>query len=262
MVTRRRAGTESARSAGAVLAGCAGWSIPAESREAFPAAGTHLKRYAARFPAVEIDSSFHRPHRAVTYAKWAAGVPETFRFAVKLPKAITHELRLVGTGALLDEFLAQVAGLGSKLGCLLVQLPPSLAHEAATASRFFKALRARHDGPVALEPRHASWFEAAATRQLVQQRIARVAADPACVPAAAEPAGDPRTVYIRLHGSPRRYWSSYDEPFLDALAARLRAALASGADTAWCVFDNTASGAATANALSLQARLQSSTSTR
>jgi uncharacterized protein YecE (DUF72 family) len=234
--------------------GTAGWSLPKAEQHAFPEEGTHLERYAARLPAVEINSSFYRPHRPATYARWAASVPAGFGFAVKVPRTITHERRLHDVGDLLDAFLGEARALGPSLGCLLVQLPPSLRHDARVADAFLVALRARHDGAVALEPRHPSWFTPEAERPLLAHGVARVAADPARVPEAAEPAGDPRLVYVRLHGSPRIYYSDYDAAYLDALAVRLRA-LVDRADDVWCIFDNTALGCATANARALQARL-------
>lgn len=103
--------------------------------------------------------SFYRPHQCASYARWAASVPDHFRFSVRLPKTITHQQRLQSCAPLLDDFLAQAGGLGGKLGCLPVQLPPSLAFDAAVAGDFLRDLRRRHAGPVALEPRHASWFE-------------------------------------------------------------------------------------------------------
>src|SRR5690349_12428290 len=69
-----------------VRVGCAGWSLPKEHADRFPAEGSHLERYAACFPAVEINSSFYKPHRPTTYARWAASVPPDFRFSVKVPK--------------------------------------------------------------------------------------------------------------------------------------------------------------------------------
>ncbi len=251
----------------AAYVGCAGWSLPRDAQPRFPAEGTHLARYAARFPAVEINSSFYRPHRPATYARWAATVPSGFRFSVKLPRAITHERRLGAAEPLLDAFLAAAGALGPALGCLLVQLPPSLAFDPAVAGAFWAALRARHAGPVAAEPRHASWFTPEADRLLGAWQVGRVAADPARVPAAAEPGGWAGTVYYRLHGSPRTYYSAYDAAALDALAARLRPPVAAragppagpGAPPAWCVFDNTALGAATANALDLLERLAAGT---
>ena len=235
--------------------GCAGWSLPRDAQAMFPAEGTHLQRYAARFPAVEINSSFYRPHRPATYARWAASVGETFRFTVKLPRSITHERRLRDVTAPLEAFVGQATALGEKLGAVLVQLPPSLDFTAGIAHDFLAALRARFSGHVALEPRHAAWFGPAATDLLMAHRIARVAADPAPVPAAAEPGGWMEPVYLRLHGSPRMYYSPYDEHYLDALAIRLLQFARSA--TVWCMFDNTALGAATPDALGLLKRLSS-----
>ena len=41
----------------------------------------HLERYARRLSAAEINSSFYRPHQRKTYERWAASVPDDFRFA-------------------------------------------------------------------------------------------------------------------------------------------------------------------------------------
>lgn len=233
-----------------LLVGTAGWSLPRDTWTHFPAVGSHLQRYAAVLPMAEINSSFYRPHAIATYARWAGSVPPGFRFSVKLPKALTHGARLVDTEAALDGFLAQIAGLGDRLGALLVQLPPSLAWDAAVAEHFLGALRARHAGAVALEPRHASWFTAAADAQLRHHRVARVLADPVLHAPGAAPGGWPGLVYLRLHGSPHIYRSAYDDALVRALADRIARAQAEGS-AVWCVFDNTASGAATHNALAL-----------
>lgn len=235
-----------------VRIGCAGWSLPRSEQERFPAAGSHLERYAARFDAVEINSSFHRPHRPSTYARWSASVPDSFRFSVKLPKTITHGLRLRSAREPLAAFLAEAAGLGDKLGCLLVQLPPSLDFDRAVAEGFFADLRALTPVPVACEPRHASWFTPEVDGLLAEMRVARVAADPARVPEAGETGGWRGLLYHRLHGSPRIYYSAYSEEYLDDLARRIRED--DGRDI-WCIFDNTTLGAATGNALSLRTRL-------
>jgi uncharacterized protein YecE (DUF72 family) len=231
--------------------GTAGWAIPRRVAEAFPVEGSGLERYAARFSAAEINSTFYRSHRPGTLERWAAATPDAFCFSAKLPKTITHERKLADCGGLLEVFLGEVGALGGKLGPLLVQLPPKLAFDAETAGGFFRAFRAGHGGAVVCEPRHASWFEAEADALLREMRVARVAADPAVVPEAAVPGGWPGLVYHRLHGAPRLYFSEYEPAALDALAERLRA---STVET-WCVFDNTASGAAAANALAVLDRL-------
>src|ERR1700735_1146646 len=116
-------------SSAAMRIGCAGWNVPKQHMAVFSAAGSHLHRYARQFNAVEINSSFYRPHRRSTYERWAASVPKDFRFSAKLPRAITHHARLADPEAALDVFAAEVLGLGEKLGPLLAQLPPSLAFD-------------------------------------------------------------------------------------------------------------------------------------
>lgn len=231
----------------AISIGCAGWALRKEHAPSFPAVGTHLTRYAGRLPAVEINSSFYKPHKPATYAKWAASVPEGFRFAVKVPREATHTRRLVGTEDVLDRFLAEATSLGKKLGPLLVQLPPSLTFSVTVADKFFASLRERFDGDVVLEPRHASWFESGAETLVAKHRVARVSADPAVVEGAGEPGGWDGLVYYRLHGSPKVYYSAYSDAYLEALADKITAAAESA--SVWCIFDNTAEGAATANAL-------------
>jgi uncharacterized protein YecE (DUF72 family) len=234
--------------------GIAGWSIRREHADKFSQTGTHLERYASVFNAVEINSCFYRPHRFSTYERWAASVPETFRFAVKIPKVITHEARLVDAAPAVDRFLAETAGLGEKRGPVLVQLPPSLAFERAVAQRFFGELRDRFDGDVVFEPRHETWFTPDVESLLVDHRVARVAADPARVPAAGVPAGYDRIVYLRLHGSPRIYYSAYPAEELERITALIEQKADLGISS-WCIFDNTALGAATADALAVRSQL-------
>jgi uncharacterized protein YecE (DUF72 family) len=241
--------------------GTAGWSLPREEQSRFPGEGSHLERYASVFHAAEINSTFHRPHRRSTFERWAHSVPRSFRFSVKLPKTITHERRLSRTQPLLDAFISDVEPLGQRVGCLLVQLPPSLELAPRTARSFFAALRERYDGAIAVEPRHASWFTAPADRMLERARICRVAADPPKAAGGGEPGGCQEMAYFRLHGWPRVYYSSYDDAFLDRLADRLRA-LRRERIPAWCIFDNTTLGAGTANALALQARLDDQAGSR
>lgn len=232
--------------------GTAGWGISARHREFFPPSGSGLERYAGRLNAVEINSSFYRPHRRATYEKWAASVPGGFRFSVKMPKAITHERRLVECAEALDEFLGQAEGLGPKLGALLVQLPPSLRFDASSAGPFLRLLRDRTAAGIALEPRHASWLAEEPEALLRGLRIARVAADPDRPRGAASPGGWEGLAYFRFHGTPRTYYSDYPPETLAAIAARLGERAAVGSET-WCIFDNTAEGHALSNALALLA---------
>ena len=235
-----------------VHVGVAGWSIRKEQSHLFAAEGTHLQRYASRFDAVEINSSFYQSHKRDTYERWAKSVPARFRFAVKMPKSLTHDDCLEETGAPLAQFVEEIGGLGRKLGCVLVQLPPGLAYDPRTVETFFARLRARYRGPVVCEPRHRTWFTGAADARLAAHGVGRVGADPKCADAGDEPGASTRVAYFRLHGSPVMYHSSYDAEYLDRLAARIAMF---NKTTVWCIFDNTARGAASLNAIDLLARL-------
>ncbi len=72
--------------------GTAGWSIPKTVARRFRGAGSHLERYARLMLCAEINTSFYRSHSFETYQKWARLTPVGFRFAVKIPQLITHEL--------------------------------------------------------------------------------------------------------------------------------------------------------------------------
>lgn len=229
--------------------GCAGWSIVAAHRGLLGEGDNALARYATRFDIVEINSSFYRSHQAATYERWAAAVPASFRFAVKLPQTITHELGLRRAREPLEQFLEEVEGLGRKLGGLLIQMPPSFAWDGRTANAFFTLLRFRHDGPVACEPRHASWFDPARDEFWKRYRISRVAADPSKIPGGDRPGGDTGDWrYWRWHGSPRMYYSRYEDAQLEALARDTKTAPRRN----WVIFDNTAGGHAANDAARLQ----------
>lgn len=175
-------------------------------------------------------------------------MPDDFAFAVKLPKAITHEARLVAVGAPLDRFLEETDGLGTKRGPILIQLPPSLAFDASITAEFFALLRDRTGNDLVCEPRHRSWFAPEVEDLLIRYRVARVAADPPPVAESGKPGGWLGLRYARLHGSPEIYRSSYDAAAIEHHAADARGAKVDS----WTIFDNTMVGAATVNALEMR----------
>ena len=234
--------------------GTAGWSIPRDAASHFDAEGTHLERYSKTLACAEINSSFYRPHTSATYAKWRDATPSGFRFAVKMPRDITHERKLFDAREPLVAFLAQTSGLAGKRGPILMQLPPSLSFDEMVATKFLDLVRELYNGPIVCEPRHATWFLPIADALLERFRISRVAADPPRVPAAISPAGWQEMAYFRLHGSPRMYWSRYDQHYIMRLAGTI-GSLPRAAREVWCIFDNTASGAAIENAWELQHRI-------
>lgn len=225
--------------------GTAGWQLPAPVRERTPAKGSVLERYATLFNAVEVNSTFYKLPRPATAARWAATVPAGFRFAVKMPKSITHDLGSADHATLLAGFRTVLDAFGPSRGPVLVQFPPRQAFDAVAED--FLLLLADHDlGPVVVEPRHRSWAEA--DDLLRRHGFARVAADPSRFPGDQRPGGDQGLAYFRLHGSPRTYWSAYTPEQMDAWT---RVITQHPAHVKWIVFDNTAQGAAAGNALEL-----------
>jgi uncharacterized protein YecE (DUF72 family) len=245
-----------------VYIGTAGWSIPREVASSFPGEGRHLERYARVLNCAEINSSFHRSHSARVYQRWAAQTPPGFRFSVKVPRTITHEGRLRRAREPLQRFLNEVAGLGDRLGVLLVQLPPSLAFETRPVCTFFRVLAELFDGSVVCEPRHPSWFTPTADAWMATLNVSRAAADPARWPGASVPGGwlsaqgdgQGAVLYYRWHGAPRMYWSRYTHQWLAQRAEELRQRPADA--DCWCIFDNTAGGGAMSNALDFLATLE------
>lgn len=238
------------------VTGTAGWNIPKSHAELFPGEASHLERYSAVLPCVEINSSFYREHLPKTYARWRESTPEGFLFAVKLHQRFTHELRLKVEPALLAENLQSIQELGEKWGALLVQLPPSVRYEKTIARNFFGILRQIYSGPVAVEPRHPTWKESLETFR--EFGLTKVRADPEPCPVENptdwEKGG---VVYCRLHGSPEIYKSNYTPSFLRHLSPAL-----SANPRAWCIFDNTTFGHAWKNAVEMKHLLRAQASER
>jgi uncharacterized protein YecE (DUF72 family) len=232
--------------------GTASWTIPKAYQEFFPSEGTHLERYAKTLTGVEINSSFYKDHKAITYERWMHAVPKEFRFAVKLSRVFTHDMKLQLRGTPLAQHLMAVQHLGEKLGVILIQLPPSLVFERRDAAPFLTDLRKYYEGPLVIEPRHTSWLGEDALPLWRDLHISKVIADPD--PCKAE--GDEQlqfgaAMYFRWHGSPQMYKSNYGPPELAELQQRIY----KNADKfkcVWCIFDNTTLDYAIPNALKLK----------
>ncbi len=232
-----------------ICIGTAAWTIPKEHKNNFAEIGTHLEKYSKIFNAVEINTSFYKDHKAITYERWAQSVPEHFRFSVKLSKVFTHEQRLKKGQKKLKENLRDILKLDSKLGCILVQLPPSLGFVNEDASKFFAEIRKYYPGPIAFEPRHADWQKDNVLALYEQYCISKVIADPPTTGSGVlhQPSG---FIYFRLHGTPQIYKSNYENNRLVQYASQINKFVTQG-QKVWCIFDNTTFGHATGNAISL-----------
>jgi uncharacterized protein YecE (DUF72 family) len=142
------------------LAGTSGFSYP-EWRGKFYEAGLAeskmLAAYAAKLPTVEINNTFYRMPKPSLFEGWANNTPETFAFAIKAPRRITHIARLREVEAPVAALFDAAGRLGGKLGPVLFQLPPFLRKDVPLLQAFAACLP--KPSRVALEFRHASWFD-------------------------------------------------------------------------------------------------------
>ncbi len=234
-----------------VRIGLSGWAY-APWRGHFYPKGLVQKRElsfaAEQFPALEVNGTFYGLQKPEVFGRWAEAVPDDFVFAIKGSRYITHELRLRQVETPLSNFLASgLLRLGSKLGPLLWQFPPSFRFDAALMEDFLKllpkdtqeaaTLAKRHDGHLggrawvetdgkrslrhAIEIRHDSFRDPAFIELLRRYHVALVCADTADWPLLMDLTAD--FVYCRLHGSEELYRSRYDEADLKRWAARIRA---------------------------------------
>jgi uncharacterized protein YecE (DUF72 family) len=146
-----------------VLVGTSGYSYKEWKPSFYPAdlpAAGFLSYYAARLPVVEINNTFYRMPTTKLVRGWASEVPESFTFALKAPQRITHVARLKDAGETTGAFLRIAAELGPRLGPLLFQLPPFMKKDVERLGGFLDATTAAAPTvKVALEFRHASWFD-------------------------------------------------------------------------------------------------------
>ena len=115
-----------------------------------------LRYFATRFTSVEINYTFYRRPNARLLQGWAKETPDHFKFTLKAPRRITHDLRLRDAADQAAEFCETAGALKSKLGALLFQLPPFLKRDVPRVEDFL------HQMPpglrVAFEFRNQSWF--------------------------------------------------------------------------------------------------------
>ena len=141
--------------------GTSGWAYP-EWRGAFyparlPQSG-FLSFYAGELRACEVNATFYRLQGAAALERWAAAVPDSFRFAVKAHRRLTYRRGLspdAATAAFARDFVASLAPLGGKLGCLLVQVPEFVERDDAALLELLDLMPGEQ--PFACELQHASW---------------------------------------------------------------------------------------------------------
>ena len=219
-----------------VWIGTSGWQYDDWRGPVYPSSLSQrrwLEWYAERFATVESNNAFYRLPERRTFEDWAARTPDDFRMAVKVSRYLTHVKRLRAPAEPVDRFAARVAGLGPKLGPVLVQLPPQLELERA---RLLRTLDRFPDGMrVAVEFRHASWFTDEIRRDLTERGVALCLADRRGVLGPVWRTAS--WTYLRFHQGLARPRPSYGDAALAGWAERLAAQWGPG-DECWVYFNN------------------------
>jgi len=208
-----------------------------------------LEYYARNFDTVELNATFYRLPKVVTFENWFKRTPAGFLWAVKASRYITHIKRLTEADEPLKRFYDLVRHLGTKLGPLLFQLPPSLKYDADLVKTFLEHLDPsfRH----AIEVRHPSWLNSEFFRQLEENNTAFCISDTAGrYPFREEITAD--FAYIRLHGSRTLYASEYTQEELETWAKKI----AGWGRETFVYFDNDFEGYAITNARQLKHLLE------
>lgn len=223
--------------------GTSGLALPVP-QALYPAAfqgKSRLIYYASLFNSLEINSSFYKLPRASTVSNWAAGVPDHFKFSFKMSKTITHAKGLLFDEKDVDNFMQTIAHVGSKKGCLLVQLPPALKIEKIDQlKKLLIAVIERdvnNEWKLAVEFRNNSWYHQDVYDLLNYYNATMVIHD---LPASATPfiTLEANFVYLRFHGPDGRYRGSYTDDFLNKSAQHIKEWI-SKKKTVYFYFNNT-----------------------
>lgn len=182
---------------------------------------SRLTYYSSFFNSIEFNSTFYKIPQAATVTKWAASVPEKFRFTFKLWKGITHNKGLIFNKEDVSAFFKSINSVKEKKGCLLIQFPPSLGREYTVQLNkllsCIKEINTAQDWKVAIEFRNKSWYHENVYDLLYFNKAAIVIQD---IPKSATPFLNHKSdfLYIRFHGPAGNYRDSYSDDFLNEYA--------------------------------------------
>lgn len=210
----------------------------------FPAPFTNASRltfYASLFNSIEINSSFYKIPKASTVSKWAASVPEHFKFTFKLWKEISHSKGLNFNKEDVSAFFNAINAVNDKKGCLLIQFPPSLGREYSVQLiqllSYIKEIDTAQEWKIVLEFRNTSWYDEEVYALVNFYGAAIVIQD---LPKSATPLLNHQSdfIYIRFHGPTGNYRNSYSEDFLNEYATYINEWNENG-KTVYVYFNNT-----------------------
>jgi uncharacterized protein YecE (DUF72 family) len=246
----------------AVYIGTAGWSYGWENYYADQLPGDkRLEQYCQLFRTAEVNYSFYQLPHANMCRQWLQETTDSFLFTLKLSRSITHINKLNHAEDMLLEFFKRIKSLNSKLGSILIQLPPAVSLDAKRLKNFLSTVKEikqelkMQNVRLAFEFRHRSWLEPSDDRDAIleilrQHNAAMVFAHSSRYP---YPEDEPVTadfVYLRFHGPVRLFASKYETPFLERCARKIQKWLKNDLDV-MAYFNNDADGHSFENAKTL-----------
>jgi uncharacterized protein YecE (DUF72 family) len=237
-----------------VLVGTSGWQYRDWRGVFYPADVPQrlwLEYYATRFPTVENDGTFYRLPSLDTFESWRSRTPDGFPMAVKASRYLTHVRRLRDPAQPVHRLMSAAAGLGDRLGPVLLQLPPTLKADPDVLDSCLRCFPA--EARVAVEPRHPSWWTDD-TRKVLTARGAAL-----CWADRAETAVTPlwRTAdwgYLRFHMGTSSPWPRYSPGTLASWVRRV-ATTWTADETVYAYFNNDQGGAAVLDAEAFRAAI-------
>ena len=252
-------GINDTRSGSLIFTGTSNVELPVTNKASYPPAfreKSRLEYYASLFNSVEINSSFKKIPMPKTVARWAASVPDGFRFTFKLWNGITHNKDLVFQAEDVKNFLTVISASGSRKGCLLVQFPGKLSITAlGQVDQLLMHIRNSNPGQewkVALEFRNQSWYHTDVYELLNGYQAAIVYHDmPGSVSTGVEHLG--AFIYVRFHGTEKGYRGTYPDALLKEYAERMNTWNQQGREV-YVYFNNTL-GDAVKNLMTLNSML-------
>jgi uncharacterized protein YecE (DUF72 family) len=207
----------------------------------------YLEYYMTRFNCVELNSCFYHLPKNTTINGWIHRTPSTFRFCPKLSRFITHQKRLNDVEEPMKKFFDLFKAMRSRLGPVLIQLPPGLLFSRSLVNDFLQLLKKQYNAyRFAIEVRHKSWITDVFFKMLAQHDIAYVIADSGKrYPYYEKVTTD--FVYMRFHGPEKLYASDYHDYELKTYAEKITGWLKNDKEV-WVFFNNDFQGYAIDNA--------------
>jgi uncharacterized protein YecE (DUF72 family) len=229
---------------GKYYTGTSGLLLPVPNKEHYPQEFKERSRlcyYGSLFNSIEVNSSFYKVPMPSTVAKWAADVPEGFRFTFKLFREITHNKELVFKEEVVHRFMTTISAVGDKKGCLLVQFPGSIrpVHNRQLEQLIKSLLEADagREWKIAIEFRHPTWYTGETYEMLDHYGIGLVLHDKLTAGGALlDSSTDFR--YVRFHGPGGNYRGSYTDDFVYEYASYIKEWLWEGKEV-YSYFNNT-----------------------